>query len=122
MSYIQIEIGGKQRGLKFNQMALEEFHKHLNLNAIRTSTVYATFYGGLAANCYAKNEEPDFTFENVVDWVDQLYDDGKDEVIAAVDACFASTQTYKKYLKKLEEDIEDLKKKTVELEQPIISE
>lgn len=57
MSYIQIEIGGKARGLKFNQYAMVTFYKHVDLKDYDASSVYAMIYGGLKANCYVKREE-----------------------------------------------------------------
>ena len=60
MSYIQINIGGKDRPLKFNQMAVEVYAKNLNLEAIESSSIYATFFAGLVGGCYAKQEETDF--------------------------------------------------------------
>lgn len=102
--YIQVkDFGGKDRGLKFNQMAMEVFCKHIDMNAITASSAYATFYGGLIGNCYAKKEEVDFTFEQVVDWVDALYDRNRKEDIEAVDKCFSETQAYKRLLTELED-------------------
>lgn len=118
MSYIQINIGGKDRGLKFNQMAVEVYAKNLNLEAIESSSIYATFFAGLVGGCYAKQEEPDFTFSDVVDWVDGLLQDGKTDVLKSVNDCFAETQAFKSYLSRMKDAIEkavdeddDLKKK-----------
>jgi hypothetical protein len=84
MSYIQIEIGpgGGKRGLKFNQLAVELYTKKTDwVNHTDASEVYATFYAGLMGNCAAKEQEPDFTFEDVQDWVDDLSVDTKKEVM-----------------------------------------
>ena len=70
MNYIQIEIGGKLRGWKVNQLTLEEWSKRMGTT--NTSALYSAIYAGLVANCYVKSEEPDFTFENVCDWTDKL--------------------------------------------------
>jgi hypothetical protein len=115
MNFIEIEIGGKVRGLKFNQMAMEIFQKYIDQNAIMASCGYATFYGGLVGNCYVKRETPDFTFEDVVNWVDELYDNGKQDVINSVDKCFSETQTFKRFLETATEEVEELKKKTAQL-------
>ena len=83
MSYIQIEIGGQQRGLKFNKMAqLELADKIVEGNFM--SGIYALIYAGMKANCYVKQVEPDFTFEQVCDWCDVL----PDEVLTAVNDVF----------------------------------
>ena len=75
--YIKANIGGKDRGLKFNQMSLEIFSANIDMSAPKASSIYATFYAGLVGNCYAKRDEPDFTFEDVVNWVDELYEKDK---------------------------------------------
>lgn len=110
MSYIQIEIGGKLRGLKFNQMALEIFVLNLSDDGFTSSTVYAMFYAGLKANCYQKQEEADFTFSDVVDWVEEV----EKNVLQKVNDIFAETQVYKEWLAKFKavlEPVEEPKKK-----------
>lgn len=109
MSYIQIEIDGKLRGLKFNQLSIEIYAKNIDADAIETSSVYATFYAGLRGNSYAKKEEADYTFENVVDWVDGLYNAGKKDTIIEVSNCFAETQAFKDFLERLQKQVEEVK-------------
>src|ERR1035437_959079 len=111
MSYIKIEIGGKDRGLKFNQGALIMFQEKVDKNNYAATTGYALIYAGLMANAYAKSEEVDFTFENVCDWTDEL----KPEVVLAVINCFKETQIYKSLLPEEIEQSSDrtkLKQKT----------
>ena len=94
MSYIKIELGGKERGLKFNQLALEIIRSKSNpLSDIQN--VYALFYGGLRGNSFVKEEEPDYTFEQVCDWVDEIYiKPDAAEIINKVSGVFTSTQMY----------------------------
>ena len=107
MSYTQIEIGGKLRGLKFNQEALELFVKHIDwLNQTAASEVYAGFYGGLVANARVKREEVDFNFENVCDWVDELTPEVKAEAMKVM----SETQKYKEWLSSFQEKIRTLVK------------
>lgn len=91
MSYIQVEIGGKQRGLKFNQMAVITMTKYLDFENLAATYGYALVYAGLVANCYVKREEPDFTFEQVCDWVETL----TPEKLVEIRDVFESTQTFK---------------------------
>lgn len=102
MSYIQIELGGKLRGLKFNMFALEEYTKRigitLNKAAEKNSTdisqatlVYACVYSGLIGNYYAKEIEQDFTFEDVTDWVDAA----SNADLEAACNCLSETERYK---------------------------
>lgn len=68
-----------------------------------SSTIYATFYAGLMGNCKVKSEEPDFNFEDVCDWVDKLYEEGKKEEIEKVCDVWADTHAYKEWLKEFNE-------------------
>ena len=103
MSYVQIEIGGKLRGLKFNQLSLEEYTKHVGTG--NASAIYATFYAGLVGNCYVKQEEPDFTFEEVTEWVDKIYEDGRSAEIENVCKAWADTFVYREWLKNFQERV-----------------
>jgi hypothetical protein len=48
MSYIQIQLGGELRGLKFNQGANEIFWRKIDIAlASETQQIYAMFYAGL---------------------------------------------------------------------------
>ena len=108
MSYIQLTIGGKSRGLKFNQMAVITMSKYLDYENMAATYAYALIYAGLEANCYVKRQEKDFTFEQVCDWVEELSQDD----LVKVRECFESTQTYKTMMEKVEEPTKK-KKKTI---------
>jgi len=108
MSYLQIEIGGKKRGLKFNQLAIELISKHNN-GTTQSAFMYAMFYGGLMGNTYVKQEEADYTFEDVCDWVDAL--ENKADVITLVTNAMTETQIWKTLVKSGEEILEGGKKK-----------
>lgn len=107
MSYLQIEIGGKQRGLKFNQLAIEIMSQY-NDTGTNTGFMYAMIYGGLRGNSYVKREEPDYTFEQVCDWVDVLTN--KTEVITEVTRVMSETQIWKDLVDKGKEVAEEEKK------------
>lgn len=102
--YIEANIGGRERGLKFNQMSLEVFTKNIDENAPKASSVYATFYAGLLGNCYAKREEPDFDFAKVVDWVDALYETDKALIIKVCKA-WEETNVFREWLKEFNDRI-----------------
>jgi len=107
MSYLQLELGGKLRGLKFNQLAIEIISTH-NDNSTNSAFMYAMIYGGLMGNSYVKREEPDYTFEEVCDWVDEMAN--KNAAITKVTEVLTSTQVWKN-LVKAGEQIEEEKKK-----------
>ncbi len=90
MSYVQVNMGGKLRGMKFNKMAqLIVSEKVVPGNTM--SGVYALVYAGLSANCYVKGEPEDFTFEQVCDWADELSAEDSNKIKAA----FEQTEMYK---------------------------
>lgn len=92
MSYIQIDIGGKTRGLKFNQLAIELMAQY-NDNQTATSVIYAMFYAGLRGNDYVKRIESDYTFEEVCEWVDTM--DNRQNNINAVAVALNESQSWK---------------------------
>lgn len=103
MSYIKIEFGGKERGFKFNQLAVEVM-AGLSSQTESSANVYAMFYGGLRGNSYVKREEPDYTFEEVCDWVDQLYAEKKTDLIKEVERTLTETQLYKSLVPEVKEE------------------
>ena len=111
MSYIKIHLGGKDRGLKFNNKAAMLFRKKLDDKDIEGSSSYALIWAGLNANAYVKEEElvdketviedgkekvveTPITFEMVCDWVDELSVETTLEVFKK----FQETELYKKYI------------------------
>lgn len=70
--YIQIEIGGSVRGLKFNQMAMITLSRYMDFENMEATFAYALVYAGLKANAYVKREEFLHSFEEVCDWVEVM--------------------------------------------------
>lgn len=105
---INIEIGGKHRTLKFNMRAIETFSEIKNGGNGTLSAAASMIYSGLIGYYYAKQVEPDFTFEDVNDWVEELIYDGKEEIISKIDKCFGESRALIYFMKKVDE----AKKKT----------
>lgn len=110
MSYIQIEIGGRVRGLKFNQYAHIIVQEKIDPDHSNASINSALIYGGLKGNCYVKGEEPDFTFEQVCDWIEELPED----VMLSVYNVYMNTTAFLK----AKEASEDKKKAEQLISQP----
>lgn len=74
--YINIEIGGQKRGIKFgNRALLDIMSKHqLSGGNIKFSfdLVVDLVYYGLINNCMVKKQNVDFTEEEVGEWVDDM--------------------------------------------------
>lgn len=102
-NYIQIEIGGLQRGLKFNQMADTEYRVKVGDQTNPIAHTYSMVWAGLIANCFVKGEELDFTFEDVCEWCEKVSDDDFMKVLES----YKSTKAF------LTDVPEEVKKKTV---------
>jgi hypothetical protein len=121
--YLQIEVGGTLRGIKFNMAAIDVFWGKVNLSGdveFTSTTIYAAFYAGLVGNCAAKGVTQDFTMEEVSEWVDDLYtkDGGKEDITKVCDALSESTQFKNRIIEintrlKNEEEDKGVKKKKV---------
>lgn len=101
MSYLEFEIGGKVRGLKFNQLCHAEYVSLAGGSNNEVLRAYALIYAALYANCIVKREEPDFDFEKVSEWVDAIKDS---PVFADIIRVYKSTLP----------PVEEVKKKTVQ--------
>jgi hypothetical protein len=107
MNYKQMKIGGKPRGLKFNQMTVVTMTQYLDFNNSAATYPYALVYAALYANCYVKREEVDFDFEKVCEWVEEL---SMEQIIEIRDA-FEATQAFRNLIPQEEKSEEMTKKK-----------
>jgi hypothetical protein len=95
-------------------MAVMTMTSYLDYNNLAATYGYALVYSGLVANCYVKREEPDFDFEKVCDWVEQM----SMEDLLKIKECFESTQTYKTLIESQVED-QTKKKQKITSKKPI---
>lgn len=104
MSYLLLkDCIGKDRGWKVNQMTVELWSRKVDNDAFFSTSNYAAVYGGLVANCYLKQEEPDFTHEQVCDYVDSLNETEEGlAVMNKIKELFEASQYYIKLLHKTE--------------------
>jgi hypothetical protein len=90
--YIQVQILGRKRGVKFGMIAVQQITMEAQklgkiLGAsLDFAMVPVIVYWGLYNNCYVKREEPDFTFEDVSDFVDENLTDTK--IFEDIVTCF----------------------------------
>lgn len=82
-NYLQLDLGGKPRGLKFNMgtyKALAELTGQDPLKYLPFSESFEAlvpfalniFHAALLSNCASKEEQPDFTAADVARWFDEL--------------------------------------------------
>lgn len=100
----KIELGGKLRGIKFTMLSMEKFEEKVPFTkkSGNARIIYATFWAGLNGYTSAKEEEEDYTYEDVQEWVDKLYMDGKTDVITKVCDAWAAADVFKSRLKEIE--------------------
>jgi hypothetical protein len=76
--YIQLELGGKKRGIKFGNYALMEYSKINGTGVVEFNEENPIklcsdlIYCGLKNNSYIKKEIMDFTMDDVLIWVDDM--------------------------------------------------
>lgn len=103
---LQIEIGGKLRGIKFTMLSQDIFEEKIPLfkplPEIR-KVEYAIFWAGLRGYLEAKEQEIDFTYEDVQEWVDRMKFDKKLEDIEKVNIAFNESESFKFRIKEIED-------------------
>jgi hypothetical protein len=107
-------VGGKDRTFRCNQGAMDVYFQRINYNEVGASAIYATFYAGLIGDAIYRGEQVDFTYGDVVDWVEGIYEDGRKEDIEKVCNVFAEANAYKTRLAELVnriKDVDEVKKK-----------
>lgn len=104
MSYLLLKnCIGKDRGWKVNQKTIEIWSNKVDDKAFASTSNYGAMYGGLVANCYVKEEEPDFTFEQVCEYVDELNETTEGlAILEQIKEKFEASQYYIKILEKME--------------------
>lgn len=118
--YISIEIGGKKRGLKFGMLAVpkigEAALKLQNDDVLSSQLAVEMFYWGMVNNCVVKQTDQDFTYEDVTNWVEEMwFDEQGQEAIKAVLKTFSESKVVTNGAKLLDSLDDETKKKMVEL-------
>jgi hypothetical protein len=113
--YTEITINGRKAGLKFNMYAIEQFEtiKGRNGNIKNFTTI---IYAGILGNAYVKQVEPQFTFEEVSDWVEELVLNGDTEgELNRVSEIFTNSQVLRTLIDKANKNGEpaEEQKKTI---------
>lgn len=127
--YIRAYILGEDRGLKFGNLAAENIMVKLTQLGIATgganysgAMISTIIYWGLFCNCIAKEVEPDFSFEDVMDWVDDMTNEPTPEtaeMLTRIVRTYEESKAARSVLSKLERMTEELKKKTAAIQASI---
>jgi len=113
--YIQADILGKVRGLKFGMLAAENLTLRfvelgMETGNYSSAMIAELIYWGLRNDCYVKRQPEDFTFEQVCDWLDTNWRENKD-LITRITEAYQESKATKEYVEELKEKMEDVKKK-----------
>lgn len=98
-NYIKVKLGGKERGLKFNMGALRHLGEITQSDPLDFTNVAdplkqfdfvkAIVHAGLLANADSKKSEPDFSDNDVIDWVSELSAQEAAEITQFFAKCYA---------------------------------
>ena len=111
--YIQIDLGGKLRSLKFNMYAIELIaNRQINSDSCNLAIF---IYAGLCGNAFAKScgvaplcEED---FDEIIEWAEDMLINSETEKIKSIMEAYYQSKPIQKVLK--EEAEETAKKKTM---------
>jgi hypothetical protein len=116
--YIQAEILGKTRGLKFGNLAAEQITMELIALGVATQGNYSSamisviIYWGLYNNSFVKRQELDVTFEDICNWMDDNWKNKDVEpMITSIVKTYEESRQTKDVIQDLTEKVEDIKKK-----------
>lgn len=104
-----MELGGKERGLKFNTVGLREAWREMPADGEELKYRAAIIWGGLKGNDYAKKQEADYTWEDVTEWVDDLFFKKDNDTLKKIVDAMQESQAYLSLLPKNDKE-EDEKK------------
>lgn len=92
---ITLQLGGKERTLKFNMRALETLSEVKLAGDLGLSSVAVVVYAGLIGWHYVKQVKPDFTFEDVSEWVEEITLSGDTQILSDINDCFSNSRAFK---------------------------
>jgi hypothetical protein len=108
--YIQIDLGGKLRSLKFNMHAIEIISERGTTT--EHGNLAAFIYGGLCGNSFAKSNGTspicEESFEVVLDWAEDILVNKNEDLKIQIVTAFNES----KPMKAMREQGEEAKKKT----------
>lgn len=107
MNKLKIELGGKERTLKFNMLFLEEFEKKRKENQGEVSNTACMIYAAIKANSELTDTPMDCTFEDCYDWSEEMLLTNNVATIEKILEAYQQSTVYKftqEALKKKETD------------------
>lgn len=114
--YVEMNILGQKRGLKFGNLAFERIEKELfklyeGAEYYNTKMQADIVFAGLINNCYRKGVDPDFTYEQIFDFIDD--NQRNIEVvteIAEVIRVYENSKPMQEHIERVKEAIDTIQK------------
>jgi hypothetical protein len=95
MNKLKIELGGKERTLKFNMLFLEEFEKKRKENQGNVSNTACMIYAAIKANSELTDEPMDCTYEDCFDWSEEMLLNNDAETVGKILEAYQQSTVYK---------------------------
>lgn len=95
MNKIKIELGGKERTLKFNMLFLEEFEKKRKESQGEVANTACMIYAAIKANCELTDTQLDCTFEDCYDWAEEMLLNNDTSKIEKILEAYQQSTVYK---------------------------
>jgi hypothetical protein len=111
MNKLNIEIGGKERTLKFNNVFAREYEKKQRQYNEDVTAIGIMIFAGMKAWSVVSETPMEATFEDCCDWGDEMVLNNDSEKMNKILEAFQESNFYKA--------VEDIKKKTEEMIQQI---
>lgn len=96
-----MQVNGKEFGVKYNMYAQEQYSSIKGTGKAMIANIMALMWIGYLGWCYVKQIEPEFTFEEVSDFVESA--DENPEVIKLIAYCtdaYKESKLYERLIKK----------------------
>lgn len=125
--YIVADLGGKKRGIKFGMYAVTMISRRIGKylqegSEVTSQMAVEILYAGLVNNCVVKESEQDFTYEQVTDWVEEMwYSEDGQKVIVEVVREFENSRPIKEGKKTISTLDEETKKKLMEMSGTVLN-
>lgn len=95
MNKLKIELGGKERTLKFNMLFLEEFEKKRKENQGDLSNTACMIYAAIKANSELTDTPMECTFEDCYDWSEEMLLNNDVSTIEKILEAYQQSTVYK---------------------------
>ena len=109
MNKLIIELGGKERTLKFNNIFLKEFQKKQQKENDEISNISIMIYAGLKSWSVVSETKMEVSFEECCDWAEEMILTNDTNKITAILEAFQESNIYKsgqEVKKKMEAEME----------------